>query len=717
MEKFRGIPFMVLPRKEQNRLANQLDQTDCTGKDYIVFAQTLEKMCAYQLGVVEFHALRVMQTKTIGPTLTLFDHYYVHNPKITLDLVYRVLQEMGLDDCTAVLDEAYEDIKKRHESGRCQPFNEDRQLNVHRCTCESCRPLHSVEQEDIPSNNTNPRCHPPCTTCSSSQRTCHPSWTNCERSNINCIHPNISSVHSRLLPTESAGHPYAPPQVTPYLQQNNHFVRQNEHLMQRQDRFSQDGPNWVPRGHPISHDGHNIMRHVPQNVVVPPCPPCPPHPPAHYSTSTVQLPYYQGSSLKTPVTHVSTQPGPETGAIPKQPSQRVDESEGSSLSPLTSQSYVDNRQCLPRNLYQQFYPSPGRKEPPTQANDSDNYCRLLPEVNDLGKDNVMRPVRTNQCTCPPYVRPQYTPSIPAGEYQNRSQISFIPPSDSEEDDSDETKLLEVVESSSCNRSQLTFQSPTKNGPSSTRQSSNKADAERRYSDPPDNFPPSSPFDNGVRRSISDDELKCSLSPAEPVYLHKVQNPIKLFLTFADDSEEHLEEVLDLGKLLKEMGYSVKCDMFDQTIQKLISDPGSREVQQSMQQFFSNSHDWLDDQILNASYLVFCISPKYFQYVRPQEEIYGNSTAHSVGSARSLTEMAQPNSCHLHTKYIYNQACSEHLQKLTQNKRFFPVLFQKSGATQHHIPNIFKSTWIFNYPDPKKSLLTYLSNQFKERTMQ
>ncbi|OWF50536.1 uncharacterized protein LOC110450234 [Mizuhopecten yessoensis] len=711
-DKFRGIPLIHLPVAQQIRLANRLDQDDGSGKDYFVFAQTLEKMCGFKFGIAEYNALKVLRSVPhASPTLLLFNRYYIPNPNITLELVYMVLQEMELEDCTAVLEESFPEIEQRYKSGECRPFDGNLNgQNEHRCRCESCRQHDSTECRTFSSANTLHHCHLPNsngktarTTCRSQREPLEFSSLHCPVSNTSSEHPRHQSLHPNL--ESVARPPFAFPPVH-HSQQNNHqAVHQNEYSMLL---HNQDTLNIRQRNTP-SQGGQNWIRRGPQ-----------------MSTSTLQLPFYQGSSLKTPVTQAYTQPGPETGAIPKQLREYSSYPDDSPLSPLEKQNRADSRQGLHRrNSSPHNYPSAKcQNEALTLQNNPKEYNRHPSHVNDLGKDNVKQfwPDSTNQCTCRTDVRVQLSAVAPS-RYQNGgisspipyTQHEFLPPSpiDSEDDESEQTKLLEVVGSfpSHCT-------CPSQNSVANSRQSSTKSDAERRYSNPQESWSSSNNCSEvlRVKRSSSDEELKRNdLSPRGSVIPHNNPRQIKLFLTFADDSERHLEEVLTLGSQLKDIGFIVKCDMFNQTIQKLISQPNTNENRSSMQQFFSNTNDWLDYQVQNADYLVFCISPRYYQYVRPQEQIYGsgNIPANSVRSAHVAAGGAQPNNCHLHTKYIYNQACSEHFNALTQNKRFYPVLFPNSGATQYHIPNIFKSTLIFNYPDPNSSLLTFLANRLNQ----
>lgn len=638
MERFAGIPFVYLPQNQRVRLANQLDQVDGTGKDYMVFAQNLERLCGYRYGILEENELKVMKHKPYGPTLALFDSYCVHRPGITLDLVYKVLQDMGLEDCLTVLNDSRQEIIERQRAGIHQPCSEGRPMTEHRCTCVDCKPSHSVTTASIHSNNIHPRCHP--SSMESAQRTYHHQHsTNCEHS----IHAVPSSEHCRSV--------IQSPNLMPQNRQMSNTLFRREHES-----------HFVPRG-------ANMRDSV---AMQPQCPP--PH--IGQSTSTVQLPLYQGSSLQTPDTRASPLLGPHNGAIPKQPCRHP-----------TVNRQISYREVPPTPCYNFAH-----NEPATLQNDPNHNYRICSPVNDLGKDSEVRDLK--QCTCPRSIKRESlmaATGLAAAEGFKGSQESWYPPSEmgSDDEDSDETKVLQVVESSNYS------------------QPSNKTDAERRYSDPLENqfssteedFSSSDNCSDGVRRSRSNTELQTkSQAPMRSMNSYKAKNQIKVFLTFADDSEQHLEEVLEFGAKLKQMGYSVKCDMFDQTIRKLISQPSSLDEQNSLRQFFSNTLEWLQYQVHNATFLVFCISPKYFQYVRPQEQ---------------AAAVAHPTNCHLHTKYIYNQAFAEHLHSLAQNKRFFPVLFLNSGADQRHIPGIFRSTVIFNYPDPHNSLLAFLGAQLRD----
>lgn len=139
----------------------------------------------------------------------------------------------------------------------------------------------------------------------------------------------------------------------------------------------------------------------------------------------------------------------------------------------------------------------------------------------------------------------------------------------------------------------------------------------------------------------------------------------MFVSLADDSKYHIKEVLTMCNKLKEYGFEVKCDMME-----------SLFLEQNI-----NVNEWLDQCFTRAAFVIFCISPKYYQ---------------NIGADNPLE--AHPNDNRFHTRYIFDRARTEFIQNNSINRRFLPVLFRNSNARNSHIPEFLRSTLKYVFPD-------------------
>lgn len=150
----------------------------------------------------------------------------------------------------------------------------------------------------------------------------------------------------------------------------------------------------------------------------------------------------------------------------------------------------------------------------------------------------------------------------------------------------------------------------------------------------------------------------------------------MFVSLADDSKRHIKEVLTMCNELRKYGFKVKCDMME----SLFSEQNI------------NVNEWLDQCFTRAAFVIFCISPKYYQ---------------NIGADNPLE--AHPNDNRFHTRYIFDLARTEFIQNNSINRRFLPVLFRNSNARNNHIPEFLRSTPKYVFPDTFGHLTEFIGN--------
>lgn len=156
-----------------------------------------------------------------------------------------------------------------------------------------------------------------------------------------------------------------------------------------------------------------------------------------------------------------------------------------------------------------------------------------------------------------------------------------------------------------------------------------------------------------------------------------RNRKKIFISYAVDNTKHLEEVVAMQKAIRDKGnYIVKSDVTEEIFQKKMA----------------NSHDWLEEEFQNADYVIFCISPKFYEYIQPDFE---------EGC------VVYPANFRLHTRFIFDLARTEYVTNGSKNKRFLPVIFNNSGANGDHLPKFMHATIVYRYPETFEQLLSYL----------
>lgn len=134
----------------------------------------------------------------------------------------------------------------------------------------------------------------------------------------------------------------------------------------------------------------------------------------------------------------------------------------------------------------------------------------------------------------------------------------------------------------------------------------------------------------------------------------------------------------MQKTLRNKGYIVRSDMNEGTFKKKMA----------------NSHDWLMEEFQSADYVIFCISPEFYEYIQPDfKESNG----------------AFPANSRLHTRFIFDLARTEYIENGSKNKRFLPVIFTNSGANIDHLPKFMHATIIYYYPETFDRLLSVLDD--------
>ncbi|KAK3101771.1 hypothetical protein FSP39_006230 [Pinctada imbricata] len=191
---------------------------------------------------------------------------------------------------------------------------------------------------------------------------------------------------------------------------------------------------------------------------------------------------------------------------------------------------------------------------------------------------------------------------------------------------------------------------------------------------------------GSKRSGGSDSDITRIHP-QCTCTHFTQIPVRrkkygvIFVSLAEHSNTHIREVVTLCQCLQEIGFAIKCDMMDDLFK-------GQDL---------NCHQWIDTWFNKAKFVLFCISPRYHEYI-------------SVGTeeeTRNQRETAEPNNNRFHTRYIFDRARSEFINNNSLNYRFIPVVFRNSGATTKDGPEFLQSTLWYTYPDGWKSLATFL----------
>lgn len=166
--------------------------------------------------------------------------------------------------------------------------------------------------------------------------------------------------------------------------------------------------------------------------------------------------------------------------------------------------------------------------------------------------------------------------------------------------------------------------------------------------------------------------KCSCPAPRPI----------VYVTFANGSKRHEEEVASLCGMCDEAGFAVKCDSY-------------RALQENGE---LNIHQWRDENFRRAVCVLFCISPAYTDIV--------NSIGDNLASAEECD----------HEKgaiYIYNLARSELVESCSIDKRFLFVLFTNSGK-ELTVPQCFSPYANYKYPGESETLMKAMQNRYQKK---
>lgn len=169
------------------------------------------------------------------------------------------------------------------------------------------------------------------------------------------------------------------------------------------------------------------------------------------------------------------------------------------------------------------------------------------------------------------------------------------------------------------------------------------------------------------------------------------------MSFAEDGREVFRWVLDVASQIKSLNnYKVTSDIFDIDLSQAIREGSLRNV-------FSNQNDWLVHNIKTSKFIIFCVTPKYLQYIQAvnQDRQFGTRPGDQCQAIASENQ--------LHTRFIYDQALSEYISNGSRNYRFIPVMFP--GVTYNQIRDValFAATKCFQYPEQLDALKEFLQS--------
>ncbi|XP_046364939.1 uncharacterized protein LOC124141086 [Haliotis rufescens] len=171
--------------------------------------------------------------------------------------------------------------------------------------------------------------------------------------------------------------------------------------------------------------------------------------------------------------------------------------------------------------------------------------------------------------------------------------------------------------------------------------------------------------------------KSSSMPVDmkPAEFRKAFRHIKVFVTYSNDSKNHLCHVLSLCNCMVKNGFSVCVDINSRYVSTL-----------------PNQHDkvnWYQEKFNESDFILVCPSAKYKTEIEAQE----------------LSKNGMMPESQLHTRYIYAQMLKEYRQH-EKNTRFVPVLFQDSDEL--YLPSWLKKTLKYSWPSQYKDLLWMLT---------
>ncbi|KAK3585411.1 hypothetical protein CHS0354_020127 [Potamilus streckersoni] len=151
----------------------------------------------------------------------------------------------------------------------------------------------------------------------------------------------------------------------------------------------------------------------------------------------------------------------------------------------------------------------------------------------------------------------------------------------------------------------------------------------------------------------------------------------VFVTYSRHNREHVKEVIELCVKLKGYGIRVRVDLSGDQAQDL----------------FKNKHDWLDENLKRARFVIVCISPTYSEDTdRP------NSDTEPI-----------PDVSRLDVRFIFDHLRTEYHRNCSQNTRVIPVIFENSGAKRKHLPPFMSTTIVYNYPRQVDSIVEFLQS--------
>ncbi|XP_067287285.1 E3 ubiquitin ligase TRAF3IP2 [Pseudorasbora parva] len=164
----------------------------------------------------------------------------------------------------------------------------------------------------------------------------------------------------------------------------------------------------------------------------------------------------------------------------------------------------------------------------------------------------------------------------------------------------------------------------------------------------------------------------SLNPrqAGQCITHLSQEQRKVFVTYEADSEAHLKEILKFVALLRNNGFDMHIDVFEQQLNSI--------SKIDCMERYLNEKDYL---------IIIIISSRYYE------------TVSGININMDSDERTS------NTVYIHKQLQSEFIQNGCRNYRFIPILFP--GAKKSHVPTWLQNTYIYSWPNDRDDILRRL----------
>ncbi|XP_043107687.1 E3 ubiquitin ligase TRAF3IP2 [Puntigrus tetrazona] len=172
------------------------------------------------------------------------------------------------------------------------------------------------------------------------------------------------------------------------------------------------------------------------------------------------------------------------------------------------------------------------------------------------------------------------------------------------------------------------------------------------------------------RFSENDNASVNSRQASQCITHLPQEQRKVFVTYEADSEEHLKEIIKFVSLLRNNGFDMHIDVFEQQLNSI--------SKIDCMERYLNEKDYL---------IIIIISLRYYETIS------------------GLTSSVEGDERTSNTVYIHKQLQSEFIQNGCRNYRFIPILFP--GAKKCYVPTWLQNTHVYSWPKDRDDILRRL----------